>query len=127
MDRLSTYRPFEIAAMEKREACKVPALAAAATMEAAVAAAPIHAPEHTPERRDDDQPAPFGEGTPEADALAHQPSPPRPGPPRAGRRASDAHPQERMQLDRIHMVEQDALARSANFEEVNLGLTEGLA
>ncbi len=46
MDRLSTYRPFEIAAMEKREACKVPALAAAATQEAATAAtpAPIHAP-----------------------------------------------------------------------------------
>jgi NAD(P)H-flavin reductase len=35
MDRLSTYRPFEQAAIEKREACKVPALAAAAATEAA--------------------------------------------------------------------------------------------
>jgi len=35
MDRLSTYRPYEQAAMERREACKVPALAAAADKEAA--------------------------------------------------------------------------------------------
>jgi ferredoxin--NADP+ reductase len=43
MDRLSTYRPFEAAAMEKREACKVPGLAVAAASDAA-AAAPVHAP-----------------------------------------------------------------------------------
>jgi ferredoxin--NADP+ reductase len=34
MDRLSTYRPFEQAAIEKREACKVPALAVAAAKDA---------------------------------------------------------------------------------------------
>jgi ferredoxin--NADP+ reductase len=40
MDRLSTYRPFEQAAMERREACKIPGLAATATKEAAGTAAP---------------------------------------------------------------------------------------
>jgi ferredoxin--NADP+ reductase len=42
MDRLSTYRPFEAAAMERREACKVPGLAVAAGKEAT--GAPVHAP-----------------------------------------------------------------------------------
>jgi len=36
-------------------------------------------------------------------------------------------PKERMLLDRVAMLEQDAGARSANFEEVNLGFTERLA
>jgi ferredoxin--NADP+ reductase len=40
MDRLSTYRPFEQAAMERREACKIPGLAATAAKEAATTAAP---------------------------------------------------------------------------------------
>jgi ferredoxin--NADP+ reductase len=40
MDRLSTYRPFEQAAMERREACKVPALAATAIKEAAASESP---------------------------------------------------------------------------------------
>jgi len=40
MDRLSTYRPYEQAAMERREACKVPALAAAADKEAAASESP---------------------------------------------------------------------------------------
>ena len=31
---------------------------------------------------------------------------------------------ERMQLTRIAMPEQDAVRRAANFQEVNLGLTE---
>jgi ferredoxin--NADP+ reductase len=42
MDRLSTYRSFEQAALEKREACKVPALAVSA--EKAADEAPVHAP-----------------------------------------------------------------------------------
>jgi ferredoxin--NADP+ reductase len=37
-DRLTTYRPYEQAAMERREACKVPALAVAAQREAALGA-----------------------------------------------------------------------------------------
>jgi glutamate synthase (NADPH/NADH) small chain len=36
-------------------------------------------------------------------------------------------PRERMAIERAHMPEQDALARAANFHEVNLGYTEQLA
>jgi glutamate synthase (NADPH/NADH) small chain len=36
-------------------------------------------------------------------------------------------PKERMTIDRVGMPEQDALARAANFREVNLGYTEQLA
>ncbi len=36
-------------------------------------------------------------------------------------------PKERMTIDRAHMPEQDALARSANFREVNLGYTQQIA
>jgi glutamate synthase (NADPH/NADH) small chain len=75
-----------------------------------------------------DQPDWMAEGSPEADALAHQPE-------RAldivRRVLAGEHPtlipKERMAIERIEMVEQDAGARAANFEEVNLGLTEGLA
>jgi NAD(P)H-flavin reductase len=38
-DRLSTYRPFESAALERREACKIPAMAVAADKEAEAAEA----------------------------------------------------------------------------------------
>jgi ferredoxin--NADP+ reductase len=42
-DRLTTYRPFEEAAQARREACRLPGLAAAADRRAASAAAPVPA------------------------------------------------------------------------------------
>jgi glutamate synthase (NADPH/NADH) small chain len=70
----------------------------------------------------------FAEGSPEAEALAQQPEPALDLVRRilAGEHPS-LTPKERMLVDRIHMVEQEANARAANFGEVNLGLTEGLA
>jgi len=75
-----------------------------------------------------EQPHPIAEASPEAEALAAQPEPALDI---VRRVLAGEHPtlipKERMSIDRIHMVEQDAGARSANFDEVNLGLTEGLA
>jgi len=70
----------------------------------------------------------FAEGTPEAEAFAHQREPALELVRKvlAGEHPAIS-PKERMLIDRIEMVEQDADARSANFGEVNLGLTEGLA
>ena len=38
--------------------------------------------------------------------------------------SNDLTPRERMAIERVKMPEQDPTARSRNFEEVNLGLTE---
>jgi glutamate synthase (NADPH/NADH) small chain len=75
-----------------------------------------------------DQPTPPPEGSPEAEALAHQREPALDLVRRvlAGEHPA-VTPKERMLFDRIDMVEQDAGERATNFEEVNLGLTEGLA
>jgi glutamate synthase (NADPH/NADH) small chain len=75
-----------------------------------------------------DEPTPFPEGSPEAETLARHAEPALDLVRKvlAGEHPT-VSPKERMLFDRIEMVEQDASARAANFEEVNLGLTEGLA
>ena len=135
-DRLGTYREFESHALEV-------AHQRAATKEATtVAEAPLHAPAGSclipalAENAEKQEAAAAAGRAATRRAMTDQPTPaPDEGaeeasPGDSGFQPAFDHPltpKERMTIERVHMPEQDALARAANFREVNLGYTEQLA